>query len=200
LQLNGPPAPESPAQNGPESLDGIKSDLGDCRRCALAAGRTHIVFGDGFAKAELVFVGEGPGAQEDRQGLPFVGSAGRLLDKIIAAMNLARDQVYICNVIKCRPPGNRNPQPDEIHACQPFVKRQLAAIDPKVICTLGTIASQTILDTNMPISQLRGRFHAYGRIKVMPTFHPAFLLRNPDQKRAVWQDMKKIMALLRIAL
>jgi DNA polymerase len=188
----------APAEKGPKRLDDIKSDLGDCQRCALAAGRTHIVFGDGSPTARLVFVGEGPGAEEDRQGLPFVGAAGQLLDKIIAAMNLVREQVYICNVIKCRPPGNRNPEAEEINACQPFLKGQLTAIAPEVICTLGAFASRTLLDTDMPISRLRGRFHAYGRIKVMPTYHPAYLLRHPDQKRAVWEDMKKIMALLRI--
>ena len=183
-----------------ESLDDIRSDLGKCKRCALAASRTNIVFGAGSPKARLVFVGEGPGADEDRQGLPFVGAAGQLLNKIIEAMKLSRDQVYICNVIKCRPPGNRNPEPDEIKACRPFWERQLAAIAPEVVCTLGTFASQTLLDTGAPISRLRGRFHTYGSIKVMPTFHPAYLLRNPDQKRAVWDDMKKIMALLRIPL
>ena len=192
--------PEALMANGPEGLDDIRADLGDCQRCALAAGRTQIVYGQGNPKARLVFVGEGPGAEEDRQGFPFVGAAGQLLDKIIAAMKLARDQVYICNVIKCRPPGNRNPEPEEIKACQPFLERQLAAIAPEVICTLGTFASQTLLGTDMPISRLRGRFHKYGNIKVMPTFHPAYLLRNPDQKRAVWEDMKKIMALLRISL
>lgn len=183
-----------------DSLEGIRTDLGDCRRCSLAAGRTHIVFGDGDAHARLVFVGEGPGADEDRQGIPFVGAAGQLLNKIIEAMKLTRDQVYICNVIKCRPPRNRNPQADEIAACRPFVERQLAAIDPEVICTLGTFATQTLLDTDQPISRLRGRFHVYKNAKVMPTFHPAYLLRNPDQKRAVWEDMKKILALLRIPL
>ncbi len=181
-----------------EDLPGIREDLGDCRRCGLADGRTHIVFGEGDPDAELVFVGEGPGHEEDVSGRPFVGAAGHLLDKIIQAMNLTRDRVYICNIVKCRPPGNRNPQPDEIEACRPFLERQLDAIRPKVICTLGTFASQTLLDSTQPISRLRGRFHEYGAIKVMPTFHPAYLLRNPGQKRAVWEDMKKIMALLRI--
>lgn len=183
-----------------DSLEGIRTDLGDCQRCSLAAGRTHIVFGDGNAKARLVFVGEGPGADEDRQGVPFVGAAGKLLNKIIEAMKLSRHQVYICNVIKCRPPGNRNPKPDEIATCRPFMERQLDAISPDVICTLGTFAAQTLLDTDQPISRLRGRFHTYKKTKVMPTFHPAYLLRNPGQKRAVWEDMKKIMALLRIPL
>lgn len=183
-----------------DNLEGIQDDLGDCQRCSLAAGRTHIVFGDGHAQARLVFVGEGPGADEDRQGIPFVGAAGQLLNKIIEAMKLSRDQVYICNVIKCRPPNNRNPKPDEIAACRLFMERQLAAIAPEVICTLGTFATQTLLDTDQPISKLRGRFHTYKKSKVMPTFHPAYLLRNPDRKRAVWEDMKKILALLRIPL
>lgn len=192
--------PIAPLEAHTGSLEQIRSDLGDCRRCGLAEGRRHIVFGDGNPNARLVFVGEGPGADEDRQGLPFVGAAGRLLTKIIEAMKLSRDQVYICNVIKCRPPGNRNPAPDEIRACRPFLERQLAAIRPEVICTLGTFAAQTLLDTTRPVSKLRGRFHTYQNIKVMPTFHPAYLLRNPDQKRAVWEDMKKIMALLGISL
>jgi uracil-DNA glycosylase len=183
-----------------ESLEGIQAHLADCQRCALAAGRTHIVFGDGHAQARLVFVGEGPGADEDRQGVPFVGAAGQLLNKIIEAMKLSRGQVYICNVIKCRPPNNRNPEPDEIAACRPFLERQLAAIAPEVICTLGTFATQTLLDTDQSISRLRGRFHTYKDAKVMPTFHPAYLLRHTDQKRAVWEDMKKILALLRIPL
>lgn len=192
--------PKAPGEKVAECLDNIRSDLGSCNRCHLAENRTHIVFGAGSPNARLVFVGEGPGADEDRQGLPFVGAAGQLLNKIIEAIKLSRDQVYICNVIKCRPPGNRNPQPDEIEACRPFLERQLAAIAPEVVCTLGTFASQTLLDTDAPISRLRGRFHAYGNIKVMPTFHPAYLLRNPDRKRDVWDDMKKIMALLRIPL
>jgi len=186
--------------SGPETLEEIRSDLGDCRRCRLAAGRNHIVFGVGDPKARLVFVGEGPGADEDRQGLPFVGAAGQLLNKIIDAMKLSREQVYICNVIKCRPPGNRNPEPDEIAACRPFLERQLAALKPEVICTLGTFAAQTLLETTQPVSRLRGRFHSYNNIKVMPTYHPAYLLRNPDQKRAVWDDMRKIMVLLQIPL
>lgn len=183
---------------GPEDLARIKRDLGDCQRCALAAGRSHIVFGEGNPNADLVFVGEGPGFEEDKSGRPFVGAAGQLLDKIIRAMKLTREQVYICNIVKCRPPGNRDPQPDEIGACRPFLERQLDVIAPQVVCTLGSFASKTLLDTTQPISKLRGRFHSYGAVKVMPTFHPAYLLRNPEQKRAVWEDMKKIMALLGI--
>lgn len=192
--------PGIPEEKGPESLEDIRAGLGDCQRCALASGRTHIVFGDGSSKARLVFVGEGPGEDEDLQGIPFVGAAGQLLNKIIAAMKLSRDQVYMCNVIKCHPPGNRNPEPDEIKACRPFLERQLAAIAPEVICTLGTFATQTLLDTSRPISQLRGRFQTYNNAKVMPTFHPAYLLRHPEQKRAVWEDMKKVMVVLGIPL
>jgi len=190
----------SPADAVSETLQSIRADLGACQRCGLAKGRTHIVFGDGDPSARLVFVGEGPGFEEDRTGRPFVGPAGQLLSKIIAAMKMSRSQVYICNVIKCRPPANRNPQPAEINACRPFLERQLAAIGPEVICTLGTFAAQTLLDTTAPISKLRGRYHDYNGIRLMPTFHPAYLLRNPDRKREVWDDMKKIMALLRIPL
>jgi len=141
----------------------------------------------------MVFVGEGPGFEEDQQGLPFVGPAGQLLTRIIEAIKLERDQVYICNVIKCRPPGNRNPEPDEINTCFPFLERQLAAIQPDFIVALGTFAAQTLLGTNTPISRLRKRFHEYNGIKVLPTYHPAYLLRNPDKKREVWEDMKMLM-------
>ena len=184
--------------HGPQDLEQVRSELGDCQRCPLAGGRTHIVFGEGNPQADLVFVGEGPGRDEDISGRPFVGAAGQLLDKIIQAMGLTRDQVYICNIIKCRPPNNRDPEPEEITACRPFLEQQLAIIKPKVICTIGAFAARTLLNTSKPISKLRGRFHDYGEIKLMPTFHPAFLLRNPDQKRAVWEDVKKIMAFLRI--
>ena len=190
----------SRAESDPQSLPSIQAELGVCRRCGLAEGRTHIVFGEGDPAARLVLVGEGPGMEEDRSGRPFVGAAGQLLSRIIAAMTLRRDQVYICNVIKCRPPNNRNPHPDEIKACRPFLERQLAAISPEVICTLGTFATQTLLGTTAPISKLRGRFHDFNGIRLMPTFHPAYLLRNPERKREVWDDMKKIMALLGIPL
>lgn len=179
-----------------ETLEDIRSDLGDCRRCGLSEGRTNIVFGSGNAHAKLVFIGEGPGYEEDRQGQPFVGAAGRLLTKIIEAIKFTRNQVYICNIIKCRPPGNRNPMPDEIAACSPFLKRQIAAINPDFICTLGSFAAQTLLETKAPISKLRGVFYDYMGIKVMPTYHPAFLLRNPEKKRSVWEDMKKLMRAL----
>lgn len=176
-----------------ETLADIRADLGDCRRCGLAAGRRHIVFGSGNPQAKLVFVGEGPGQEEDQQGEPFVGAAGQLLTKIIQAMNLGRDDVYICNIIKCRPPGNRNPAPDEIAACSPFLDRQLAAIRPGFICALGTFAAQTLLASTVPISKLRGKFYSYRGVRVMPTYHPAFLLRNPERKRDVWADIQKLM-------
>ena len=176
-----------------ETLDSIRSKLGDCRRCKLASGRNRIVFGDGSPKAKLMFIGEGPGFEEDRTGQPFVGAAGQLLTRIIEAIKLTRDEVYICNIIKCRPPGNRNPEPDEIEACFPFLARQIAAIQPEFIVALGTFAAQTLLGTTTPISRLRGRFHDYNGIKVVPTYHPAYLLRNPDKKREVWEDMKMLM-------
>ena len=179
--------------NHSESLSEIRDDLGDCRRCRLSKSRHHIVFGAGNPHAELVFVGEGPGYDEDRQGVPFVGAAGKLLTKIILAMELTREQVYICNVVKCRPPQNRNPKQDEIETCLPFLSRQLAAMEPKIICALGTIATQTLLSINTPISKMRGRFYTRHNVKVLPTYHPAYLLRNSDKKREVWEDMKKIM-------
>jgi uracil-DNA glycosylase family 4 len=177
----------------PETLDAIQADLGACTRCELSRRRTHIVFGEGDPGARLVFVGEGPGFEEDRSGRPFVGPAGQLLTRIIAAMQLSRESVYICNIVKCRPPDNRNPAPDEIACCLPFLKRQLAAIRPQVICALGSVAAKTLLETDAPISRLRGRFHTVMGIPVMPTFHPAFLLRNPEKKREVWDDVQLIM-------
>jgi DNA polymerase len=179
-----------------ETLARIRADLGDCRRCPLAAGRNRIVFGEGDEAARLVFVGEAPGFHEDQQGRPFVGAAGQLLTAMIAAMGLSREKVYICNILKCRPPGNRNPLPEEIQACVPFLKRQLGAIRPEAIVALGKFAAQFLLATDAPISRLRGRFHEYQGIKVMPTFHPAFLLHNPARKRDVWEDLKQVMTLL----
>ncbi|MDP2647114.1 MAG: uracil-DNA glycosylase [Desulfobacterales bacterium] len=176
-----------------ETLESIRSELGNCRRCKLAETRNHIVFGAGNPDAGLLFVGEGPGYDEDLQGLPFVGAAGQLLTKIIQAIQLRREQVYICNVVKCRPPGNRNPLPDEIGACVPFLKRQIQSIRPAMICALGAFAAQTLLETTEPISSLRGRIFDYMGIKLLATYHPAYLLRNPDQKKAVWEDMKTLM-------
>jgi DNA polymerase len=180
-------------ENFPDTLETVRSDLGDCQRCQLAGARKNIVFGDGNPHAKLVFVGEGPGFEEDKQGLPFVGPAGQLLTRIIEAIKLGRSQVYICNVIKCRPPGNRNPNPDEIDSCFPFLERQIDAIQPDFIVALGTFAAQTLLGTTTPISRLRGRFHDYNGLKLLPTYHPAYLLRNPDKKRDVWEDMKMLM-------
>ena len=176
-----------------ETLESIRTDIGNCKRCTLSEKRTSIVFGAGDPKARLVFVGEGPGFEEDKSGEPFVGAAGKLLTKIIEAINLTREKVYICNIIKCRPPGNRNPMPDEIKTCFPFLKRQLLAIKPDFICALGTFAAQTLLETKQPISRLRGHFHDYMGIRVMPTYHPAYLLRNANKKREVWEDMKVLI-------
>jgi len=179
-----------------ETLDGIRQELGDCQRCGLARGRKNIVFGVGNPAARLMFVGEAPGRDEDLQGEPFVGEAGQLLTKIIQAMGLAREDVYICNVLKCRPPDNRNPHHDEIEACGPFLLRQVRAIAPKAIIALGTFAAQTLLESKEPISRLRGNFHDYHGVPLMPTFHPAFLLRSPEKKREVWADVQQVMKLL----
>lgn len=178
-------------------LDAVHELLGDCRRCPLHRTRHSLVFGEGNPEADLVFVGEAPGADEDEQGRPFVGRAGQLLTKIIGAMGLKREEVYICNILKCRPPGNRNPQPEEIAPCEPFLIRQLEAIRPRVICALGTFAAHTLLKSEAPISVLRGRFHSYQGIPLMPTYHPAYLLRNPGAKKQVWEDVQMIMKTLR---
>ncbi|MBI3811583.1 MAG: uracil-DNA glycosylase [Nitrospirae bacterium] len=184
------------------ALAALRTEIGDCTRCKLHTGRTHLVFGTGDPEAGLMFVGEAPGEDEDRQGLPFVGKAGQLLTRIIEAMGLKRESVYIANIIKCRPPRNRNPEPDEIASCSPFIQRQIEILRPKVVCALGSFAARTLLGTGQKISQLRGRFHdlpilssdgSTAGIKVMPTFHPAYLLRNPDDKKRVWEDMKMIM-------
>ncbi|MFN3476878.1 MAG: uracil-DNA glycosylase [Candidatus Methylomirabilales bacterium] len=172
------------------TLEEIRATVGDCTRCKLHQGRKTIVFGSGNPRAALVFVGEGPGADEDEQGLPFVGRAGQLLTRMIEAMGLTRGEVYICNIIMCRPLGNRNPEPDEIASCEPFLIGQLLAIRPKLICALGTFAAQTLLRTKEPISKLRGRFFSYQGIPLLPTFHPAYLLRNPHEKKTAWEDLK----------
>jgi len=194
--LGEPEAPEAPLGFIP--LTEIRTELGDCQRCKLHTGRTNIVFGVGNPDARLMFVGEGPGADEDEKGEPFVGRAGQLLTQIIKAMGLERDDVYIANVVKCRPPGNRNPEPDEIDACSPFLQAQIASIRPTVIVALGKFAAQTLLKTETPISRLRGQFHLRDGIAVMPTFHPSYLLRNPAAKREVWEDMKMVMKKLTI--
>jgi DNA polymerase len=177
-----------------EQLKKVCQEMANCQLCSLGKTRHNLVFGDGNFHAQIVFVGEAPGADEDEQGLPFVGRAGQLLtDIIVKGMKLARKDVYICNILKCRPPGNRNPLPDEISKCEPFLKKQLQIISPKIICALGTFAAQTLLKTDIPISALRGRFHSYEGIKLMPTYHPAYLLRNPSAKKPVWEDVQMIM-------
>lgn len=191
------PAAATPT-GGPADLDGIRAWIGDCQRCKLAGGRKNIVFGQGNPKAELMFIGEGPGADEDEQGLAFVGRAGQLLTDIIEkGMKMRREDVWIGNVIKCRPPQNRNPEPDEIVACQPFLERQIEVIQPKVIVGLGKFAGQWLLKTTEPISRIRGRVGDYKGIKAIPTWHPAYLLRTPTAKKDVWEDMKIVLQLLR---
>lgn len=187
---------EGPAEWGFGTLEKLRDEIGECIRCGLSVGRTNIVFGVGNPDADLVFVGEAPGRDEDIQGEPFVGKAGQLLTKIINAMGLTRGDVYICNVIKCRPPDNRDPRPSEIETCEPFLKGQLDIIQPRVICTLGSFASQTLLKSEVRISRLRGQFRDYNGIPLMPTYHPSFLLRNPDAKRDVWNDIKMVMEFL----
>ena len=181
---------------GAEGLRLIREEIGDCRRCRLCEKRTQVVFGVGSPEARLMFVGEGPGADEDAQGEPFVGRAGQLLTKMIEAMGLKRSQVYIANVVKCRPPENRTPLPDEVATCSPFLFRQIAAIRPRVIVCLGTPSAQAVLGTRETITRLRGTFRDVGGVRVMPTFHPAYLLRNPAAKREVWDDLRQVMALL----
>ena len=182
------PAPSS----GAAELARLEASVRNCQACRLHEGRRQVVFGTGNPDADLVFVGEAPGRDEDLQGEPFVGRAGQLLTRIIQAIGLRREDVYILNVIKCRPPQNRNPLPDEVAACRPLIDRQLACLKPRVICALGTFAAQALLRSDERISRLRGRFHPMGDILVRPTFHPAYLLRNPQEKRKVWEDMQDI--------
>ena len=181
------------------NLENLKMQALDCHKCQLDQSRTHVVFGIGNQKADLMFVGEAPGAEEDRTGKPFVGRAGQLLTKIIQSIGLTRDDVYIANVLKCRPPSNRNPKLNEIEQCEPYLLRQIELIKPKVICALGTFAAQILLRTDERISKLRGDFYSYHGTKVMPTYHPAYLLRNPENKRQVWEDIQKVMAELRLS-
>ncbi len=189
----------SPGLGVTRTLDDLRAHIGDCQRCKLAPHRTHLVFGVGNPRARLVFVGEAPGRDEDLRGEPFVGRAGQLLTEIITkGMRLRREDVYIANVIKCRPPENRNPEPDEVASCEPFLLRQLELIGPEVIVALGKFAVQTLLRSKAPITQLRGRWFDYHGIKLMPTFHPAYLLRNPADKRLVWEDIQKVMQALGI--
>jgi uracil-DNA glycosylase family 4 len=193
---SGPTLFEAAERVPGETLDDIRADLGECTRCRLHKARTKIVFGVGNPKAELVFVGEGPGHDEDIQGEPFVGRAGKLLTQMIEAMSLRREDVYICNVVKCRPPENRLPDKDEIAVCSPFLLRQLAAIHPKVICCLGACSAQTLLATNQGISRFRGEWFDFRGSKLIATYHPAYLLRNPPAKSEVWKDLQKVMAVL----
>jgi uracil-DNA glycosylase len=199
------PWPFAQVQSGPslfeerienDSLEKIRADIGDCTRCKLHKARTNIVFGVGNPNAELVFVGEGPGHDEDVQGEPFVGRAGKLLTQMIEAMGLRRGDVYICNVVKCRPPENRLPEKDEIEICSPFLYRQLAVIKPKVICCLGACSAQTLLETNQGISRFRGQWFDYRGSKLIATYHPAYLLRNPNAKGEVWKDLQQVMSVL----
>ncbi len=183
--------PSTPSARS-EALARLEAEYQNCKLCPLSATRTQVVFGSGSAQAELLFVGEAPGLDEDKQGKPFVGAAGQLLTKIIEAINLKREDVYIANCLKCRPPENRNPSPLEIETCSPILTKQIEIIRPTIICALGKFAAQTLLATEEPISKLRGRFHEFNGIALMPTFHPAHLLLNPDDKKLVWQDMKQI--------
>jgi uracil-DNA glycosylase len=199
-----PPLPSPPAPSlfdiveriEGDTLQAIREFIGDCTRCKLHARRHSIVFGDGNSKADLVFIGEGPGADEDAQGLPFVGRAGKLLTQMIQAMGLERSQVYICNVVKCRPPENRQPEKDEIATCSPFLFRQLDVIRPKVIVCLGATALQALFGTDVSISRLRGKWIDYRGTQLLPTYHPAYLLRNPAAKADVWKDLQKVMEVL----
>jgi len=189
---------ESPRRPEQETLEEIRTDLGDCQRCKLAAGRKHIVFGQGDPHAELVFVGEGPGADEDEQGLPFVGRAGQLLNRMLQFVSIRREDVYICNVVKCRPPGNRTPERDEVDACSPFLFRQIEAIRPRLVCCLGAPAVKTVLGLKDGILKLRGRFYDFGGAKALATVHPAYILRNPREERILREDFEKIRDFLRV--
>jgi uracil-DNA glycosylase family 4 len=178
------------------SLEEIRAEMGDCRRCKLYGGRTHLVFGDGAAGARLMFVGEAPGAEEDKQGVPFVGAAGQLLNKMLGKLGLRREEVYIANILKSRPPGNRDPEADEIAACLPFLEKQIKAIRPRVIVTLGRISTHALLGTKEPLTRLRGHWQRYHNFRVMPTFHPSYLLRAPHERRKTWDDMQQVMEYL----
>jgi uracil-DNA glycosylase family 4 len=195
------PALASPAAGDPEAaLRAIREDIGDCTRCRLHAGRTHIVFGAGDPRAELMFVGEAPGADEDAQGLPFVGRAGQLLNNMISAMGLRRGDVYIANIIKCRPPGNRTPERDECETCSPFLLRQIDAIRPRALVALGAVAAKTLLGVNEPMSALRGRWFEFRGTPLAATYHPAYLLRDPRQKKEAWKDLQMVMQFLGLPL
>jgi DNA polymerase len=188
-----PPPIAAVSGNPAEALQIIRDDIGDCTRCALHKGRNKLVFGDGDAAARLMFVGEGPGADEDAQGLPFVGKAGQLLNNMIAAMGLKREEVYIANVVKCRPPGNRTPEPDEANTCSPFLFRQIDVVRPEVLVALGATAATYLLGQRQPLAGLRGRVHSFRGTKLIVTYHPAFLLRDPRQKKEAWADLQIAM-------
>jgi len=190
----GPPA-AAPAAAPSErpTLAQVREELGDCRRCKLSQGRTNIVFGQGSPQARLMFVGEGPGAEEDAQGLPFVGEAGRLLNNMLNKLGLQREEVYIANVVKCRPPGNRDPEADEVAACLPFLRRQVESIRPRVLVALGRVAAHALLETNTPLTRLRGQWQHFGKVPLMPTFHPSYLLRFPRERHKTWEDMQRVM-------
>jgi uracil-DNA glycosylase len=201
----GVPRPEEPAAGvleptrpGRPTLAEIREEMGDCRRCKLARGRTHLVFGEGSAQARLMFVGEAPGAEEDLEGRPFVGAAGQLLDKMLTNLGLRREEVYIANVVKSRPPGNRDPEPDEVAACLPFLVKQIDSIQPRVIVTLGKIATNYLLQLkpDTPISKLRGNWQKFQGVRVMPTFHPSYLQRFPKERLKTWEDMQQVMEYL----
>ncbi len=199
--LAAEPAIQGQGPDGEKGLAAVQQEITNCVRCKLHNGRNSIVFGEGNPKAVLVFVGEGPGQEEDIQGRPFVGAAGQLLtDIIVKGMKLKREDVYICNIVKCRPPNNRNPEPDEIGSCEPFLVKQLQAISPRVIIALGNVAAKTLLKTDEGITALRGTWHDYQGIPLMPTFHPAYLLRNPKDKKLAWEDIQKVMTKLGLSV
>ena len=205
-QAAAPPPPSSPAMGEDDAaeraaaLAAFGASVEGCTRCRLAEGRQKVVFGSGNPDADLMFIGEGPGAEEDRQGLPFVGAAGELLSRIIQAMEMTRDEVYIANVVKCRPPGNRDPQPDEVAACRGYLERQIALVRPRVIVALGRVAAQALLGTDSPIGQMRGRWYSIQGVPAMVTYHPAALLRNPALKRPTWEDLQQVRDRLREGL
>jgi len=191
-----PPPAKAPVVPLFPTLAEIREELGDCQRCKLARGRTHIVFGQGSRRADIMFIGEGPGEEEDLQGLPFVGAAGQLLNRILNKMGLPREEVYIANIVKCRPPGNRDPESDEVNSCLPFLKKQIESIRPKVIITLGRVATRCLLGTQAPLTRLRGQWQRYKKIQVMPTFHPSYLIRFPQERWKTWEDMQQVMEFL----
>jgi len=196
-ELRSPSSELKSPHNKEAALDKLREEIGECQRCKLSKGRKHVVFGEGNPEAALMFIGEAPGKEEDIQARPFVGDAGKLLTRMIEKMGLAREDVYIGNIVKCRPPLNRDPEEDEMKTCAPFIDRQIEIISPMVIVSLGRISAQTLIATKIPISKLRGKFYEYKGIPLMPTFHPAYLLRNPKDKWLVWEDMQRVLELLK---